>query len=94
MGEPNTFQDSIQDLLKKVEQTAADFFEVITDTFVGKADTLRDGTEHEPVSLPRDLAAHANVQTEWWYYTGHCETNTGRRFGFELVFFQTAHGFG
>ena len=88
MGEPNTFQDSIQDLLKKAEQTAADFFEVVTDTFVGKADTLRDGTEHEPVSLPRDLAAHADVQTEWWYYTGHGETNAGKRFGFELVFFK------
>ncbi len=88
MGEQNTFQDSIQDLFKKAEQTAADFFETVTDTFVGKADTLRDGTEHEPVSLPRDLAAHPNVQTEWWYYTGHGETNSGRRFGFELVFFK------
>lgn len=88
MGEQNTFQDSIQDLFKKAEQTAADFFEIVTDTFVGKADTLRDGTEHEPVSLPRDLAAHADVQTEWWYYTGHGETNSGRRFGFELVFFK------
>jgi predicted secreted hydrolase len=88
MGEQNTFQDSIQDLFKKAEQTATDFFEAVTDTFVGKADTLRDGTEHEPVSLPRDLAAHPNVQTEWWYYTGHGETNSGRRFGFELVFFK------
>jgi predicted secreted hydrolase len=88
MGEQNAFQDSIQDLFKKAEQTAADFFETVTDTLVGKADTLRDGTEHEPVSLPRDLAAHANVQTEWWYYTGHGETNSGRRFGFELVFFK------
>ncbi len=88
MGEPNTLQDSIQDFLKQVEQTATDFFEGLTDTFVGKAETLRDGTEHEPVSLPRDLAAHANVQTEWWYYTGHGETNSGKRFGFELVFFK------
>ncbi len=35
-----------------------------------------------------DLAAHKNVQTEWWYYTGHGETNSGKRFGFELVFFK------
>lgn len=88
MAEPNTLQDTIQDFLKTAEQSAAAFFEGLTDTFVGKADTLRDGTEHEPVSLPRDLAAHPNVQTEWWYYTGHFETVSGKRFGFELVFFK------
>ena len=88
MGEPNTFQDSIQDFLKQAEQTVTDFFEVVTDTLVGKAETLRDGTEHKPVSLPRDLAAHDNVQTEWWYYTGHGETVSGKHFGFELVFFK------
>ncbi len=88
MGEPNAFQDNLQDFLKKFEQTATDFLEVVTAAFVGKAETLRDGTEHEPVSLPRDLAAHEGVQTEWWYYTGHGETNSGRRFGFELVFFK------
>ena len=38
------------------------------------------------------LYAHANVQTEWWYYTGHCETASGRRFGFELVFFKRRTG--
>ena len=88
MSDSNTIQDNIQDFLKKIEQTTTDFFEVVADTFLGKADTLRDGTEHEPVSLPRDLAAHKNVQTEWWYYTGHGETISGKRFGFELVFFK------
>jgi len=88
MAEPNTLQDTIQDFFKTIEQTAADLFENLTDTFVGKAESLRDGTEHEPVSLPRDLAAHANAQTEWWYYTGHGETVSGKRFGFELVFFK------
>ncbi len=88
MAEQNTIQDSIQDFVEKLEQTAADFFENLTDSFVGKADTLRDGTELAPVSLPRDLAAHKNAQTEWWYYTGHFETNAGVKFGFELVFFK------
>ena len=27
-------------------------------------------------------------QTEWWYYTGHGETDSGKQFGFELVFFK------
>ncbi len=81
-------QGTYSSLLRSAEQAASGFFETLTDTFAGKADRLRDGTEHDPVELPRDLAAHANAQTEWWYYTGHAETNTGRRFGFELVFFK------
>ena len=88
MAEENTIQNNIQDFVKKLEQTAADFFEGITDSFIGKAESLRDGTELEPVLLPRDLAAHKNAQTEWWYYTGHGETISGRKFGFELVFFK------
>jgi predicted secreted hydrolase len=88
MNDQNTIQDTLHGYLKQFEETAADLFETLTDTFVGKADTLRDGTEFEPVSLPRDLAAHRDVQTEWWYYTGHGETVSGKKFGFELVFFK------
>ena len=77
----NTFFDN-------AEKTATYIFDTITETVSGKADTLRDGTELDAVSLPRDLAAHSNAQTEWWYYTGHAETTAGRRFGFELVFFK------
>ena len=88
MGEQNTFQDNFQDILNRLEQNATDFFEGIADAFVGQAESLRDGTEFEKVSLPRDLAAHKNSQTEWWYYTGHGETVSGKRFGFELVFFK------
>jgi predicted secreted hydrolase len=88
MSEQNTFEVDIQEYIKKIETTAGEFFETLTDAFVGKAETLRDGTEFEPVSLPRDLAAHKNAQTEWWYYTGHGETVSGKRFGFELVFFK------
>ena len=88
MAEQNTIQDNIQNILKKFEQNAADFFEGVAETFVGKAETLRDGTELDAVELPRDLYAHRNAQTEWWYYTGHGETAAGKRFGFELVFFK------
>jgi len=88
MGEQNTFQDSFGEVLEKLEKNASDFLEGVTEAFVGKAETLRDGSEFEPVSLPGDLAAHHNVQTEWWYYTGHGETSSGKRFGFELVFFK------
>ena len=88
MGEQNTFQDNLEDFLKTAEKQATLFFEAVTDVFLGKAETLRDGTELDRVELPRDLAAHRSVQTEWWYYTGHAETDGGKHFGFELVFFK------
>lgn len=72
----------------QLQSGAAEMFERFADTLMGKADTLRDGTEFDPVTLPRDLAAHSNVQTEWWYYTGHLKGESGREFGFELVFFK------
>lgn len=77
-----------QDLFRSAENSLADSFEFLAHMFAGPASDLRDGTEHDPVSLPRDLAAHSDAQTEWWYYTGHAQTASGRRFGFELVFFK------
>lgn len=88
MREQKTLQDTFQDFLKDFEVAAGDFFEGVADAFVGKAETLRDGTELDAVELPRDLAAHGGAQTEWWYYTGHGATDSGKRFGFELVFFK------
>lgn len=81
-------QETLSSFFKNAEQIASDVLETVTDTVAGKASDLRNGTEFDPVSLPRDLAAHADVQTEWWYYTGHAVTDSGRKFGFELVFFK------
>ncbi|MBI2821714.1 MAG: carotenoid 1,2-hydratase, partial [Acidobacteria bacterium] len=39
--------------------------------------------------FPRDHGAHPDFKLEWWYYTGHLESETGRRFGYELVFFRS-----
>ncbi|HVG39547.1 MAG TPA: lipocalin family protein [Pyrinomonadaceae bacterium] len=74
-----------QDPLRSI---TADVLDALADTLVGKASSLRDGTEHRGVELPRDLYAHEDAQTEWWYYTGHLQTSGGRRLGFELVFFK------
>jgi predicted secreted hydrolase len=38
--------------------------------------------------FPRDHGSHDEYQTEWWYYTGHLETASGRHYGFELTFFR------
>ncbi|RME81849.1 MAG: carotenoid 1,2-hydratase, partial [Caldilineae bacterium] len=42
------------------------------------------------LQFPRDLGAHPDYRTEWWYYTGNLETQEGREFGFQLTFFRTA----
>ena len=39
-------------------------------------------------SFPRDHGTHDEYQTEWWYYTGHLRTESGKRYGFELTFFR------
>jgi predicted secreted hydrolase len=75
-------------LVEPLENIAATVLDRIADVVVGEASTLRDGTEHAGVELPRDLYAHENSQTEWWYYTGHMRTASGHGFGFELVFFK------
>jgi predicted secreted hydrolase len=39
------------------------------------------------IELPRDDAAHA-APIEWWYWVGHLEDVNGRRYGFQLTFFE------
>lgn len=39
-------------------------------------------------TFPRDHASHPTYKTEWWYYTGHLETEDHRPFGYELTFFR------
>lgn len=75
-------------IIEPLEQITAGVLDRIADVVAGEASSLRDGTEHKGVELPRDLYAHGGAQTEWWYYTGHMETVRGSRFGFELVFFK------
>jgi predicted secreted hydrolase len=76
------------DFVKFFERATTDALDKLADAVVGRASTLRNGTEHAGVELPRDLYAHREAQTEWWYYTGHLQTEHGRRFGFEFVFFK------
>ncbi len=45
----------------------------------------------QPIVFPRDDGPHDRL-TEWWYYTGHLRTESGRRFGFEAVIFRAERG--
>jgi predicted secreted hydrolase len=40
------------------------------------------------VELPRDLAAHPSVQTEWWYATGLLTDSSGHRYGVQWTLFR------
>jgi predicted secreted hydrolase len=45
----------------------------------------RPGYEFE---FPRDHGSHPEFKTEWWYFTGHLRTASGKRYGFEVTFFR------
>lgn len=81
-------QGGTASFIDEIQKQTGRFFDAVADAIAGAAHSLRDGTEHEAVDLPRDLWAHEAVQTEWWYYTGHLTTDSGRRLGFEWVFFK------
>lgn len=40
------------------------------------------------LDFPRDHYAHHDFRTQWWYHTGHFQTEDGHDYGFELVFFR------
>ena len=39
-------------------------------------------------SFPEDHWARAGYKTEWWYFTGHLESKSGRRFGYQFTIFR------
>ncbi|KLN55778.1 lipocalin-like domain-containing protein [Variovorax paradoxus] len=41
------------------------------------------------LQFPRDFGSHPDLQTEWWYITGHAKTAAGREFGFQVTFFRS-----
>jgi predicted secreted hydrolase len=40
--------------------------------------------------FPRDHGSHPDYRSEWWYFTGNLNGDSGSRFGFELTFFRFA----
>jgi predicted secreted hydrolase len=40
------------------------------------------------LSFPADHYSHPDYKTEWWYYTGHLETESGKRYGYQVTFFR------
>src|SRR5580765_4083811 len=40
------------------------------------------------LTFPADHYSHPDFKTEWWYYTGHLETEGGKRYGYQVTFFR------
>ncbi len=40
------------------------------------------------LEFPADHGPHPGYRTEWWYFTGNLQSESGRRFGFQLTFFR------
>jgi predicted secreted hydrolase len=40
------------------------------------------------ITFPADHYSHPTFKTEWWYYTGHLESESGRRYGYQVTFFR------
>ncbi|TMA08306.1 MAG: hypothetical protein E6J89_15090, partial [Deltaproteobacteria bacterium] len=40
------------------------------------------------LSFPQDHSSHSDFKTEWWYYTGHLETESGKSYGYQVTFFR------
>jgi predicted secreted hydrolase len=81
-------QDLYDNFVKPIEYAAGIIVDGIAGLLGNGGDELRDPPSDGTVKLPDDLFSQPDVQTEWWYYTGHCGTASGREFGFELVFFK------
>jgi len=39
--------------------------------------------------FPKDHGSHPGYRTEWWYYSGNLEADSGKPYGFQLTFFRT-----
>ncbi|MDY6821917.1 MAG: lipocalin-like domain-containing protein [Deferribacterota bacterium] len=44
-------------------------------------------SSNDSVSIPRDLYYRDNFASQWWYFTGHLENDSGKSFGYETTFF-------
>ena len=55
---------------------------------VSWADEWRIARPDYAWSFPEDHWARPGYKTEWWYFTGHLKSETGRRFGYQFTFFR------
>jgi predicted secreted hydrolase len=40
------------------------------------------------LTFPADHYSHPDFKTEWWYYTGHLTSESGKRYGYQVTLFR------
>lgn len=60
----------------------------LAETLAGDAAGWARAMEPRQFRFPEDHGPHPDYKTEWWYFTGNLESETGRRFGYQLTFFR------
>ena len=61
---------------------------LLTVALTVQADEWRIARSDYAWSFPEDHWARPGYKTEWWYFTGHLKSETGRRFGYQFTFFR------
>jgi predicted secreted hydrolase len=64
--------------------------EIRSQLIAGNQDTSGFARASEPrvFQFPADHGPHPAFLTEWWYFTGNLEAETGEHFGYQLTFFR------
>ena len=63
------------------------YFLILFMSFNVYADTFTLLNKSSKVSVPLDLYYKDDFASQWWYYTGHLESDESKQFGFEVTFF-------
>lgn len=61
---------------------------LLTVFFLASSFTYQVALPGRNISFPRDHFSHPDFKTEWWYYTGHLETEGGKKYGYQVTFFR------
>jgi predicted secreted hydrolase len=69
------------------------FFLIVTLSLPGRGKgegnfTYERALPGRELSFPADHFSHPDFKTEWWYYTGHLESESGKRYGYQVTFFR------
>lgn len=77
-------------LQKRPPQLSGSNITFLNNPETSKGLNLTKAIENRSFTFPKDLGAHPEYLTEWWYYTGNLLTEDGRHFGYQLTFFRRA----
>lgn len=63
-------------------------FGLVAALFLASSFAYKIAVPGRELSFPRDHFSHPDYKTEWWYYTGHLETEREGKYGFQVTFFR------